>query len=88
MEVVSYSDFRNSLKKHLDNVTNNNDTLIVPRGDKSVVIISMAEYNSLMETLYLNRSEKNRERLMEAVERDDKGIYELHDLIEDEEEEA
>lgn len=84
MQVVNYSEFRNSLKTHLDNVTENNDTLIVPRGtEKSVVIISLEEYNSIQETLHLLRSEKNRTRLMDALERANKGISEKHDLTND-----
>ncbi len=82
MEVVNYSEFRHSLKAHLDNVTDNYDTLIVPRGeDKGVVIISLAEWNSIQETLHLLKSEKNRDRLMEALNRADKGTKEEHDLI-------
>lgn len=82
MEVVSYTDFRQSLKAHLDNVTNNNDTLIVPRGDgKSVVIISLEEYNSIQETFHLLKTEKNRARLAEALNRADAGVSEKHELM-------
>jgi len=84
MQVVNYSEFRQQLKAHLDNVTENHDTLIVPRGgDKSVVIISLEEYNSILETLHLMKSEKNRTRLMEAIERANNGISEDHELIDD-----
>jgi antitoxin YefM len=82
MNVVNYSDFRGSLKKYLDAVTNDHDTLIVPRAnDKSVVIISLDEYNSLTETMYLIKSEANRARLQEALIRADQGIQESHELI-------
>lgn len=82
MKVINYSDFRQSLKTHLDNVTNNYDTLIVPRGDdKGVVIISLAEWNSIQETLHLLRSDKNRTLLTEALKRAEGNIREEHDLI-------
>ncbi|RPD39204.1 type II toxin-antitoxin system Phd/YefM family antitoxin [Chitinophaga barathri] len=82
MEVINYSEFRQSLKAHLDNVTDNHDTLIVPRGeDKGVVIISLVEWNSIQETLHLMRSDKNRARLTEALNRADEGISEDHQLI-------
>lgn len=82
MEVINYSEFRQSLKTHLDNVTDNYDTLIVPRGeDKGVVIISLAEWNSIQETLHLLKSDKNRARLTEALNRAEEGIKEDHDLI-------
>lgn len=84
MQVVNYSEFRQQLKAHLDNVTDNHDTLIVPRGgDKSVVIISLEDYNALIETLHLTKSEKNRDRLMEAMKRANDGINEDHQLIDD-----
>lgn len=82
MEVINYSEFRQSLKTHLDNVTDNYDTLIVPRGeDKGVVIISLAEWNSIQETLHLLKSDKNRARLTEALNRAEEGIKEDHGLI-------
>lgn len=66
------------MKAHLDNVSDNHDVLIVPHGnERSVVIISLEEYNSIQETLYLIRSEKNRTRLMEALERADNCISDL-----------
>jgi antitoxin YefM len=84
MQVVNYSEFRQQLKAHLDNVTNNHDTLIVPRGaDKSVVIISLEEYNSMIETLHLMKSDKNRTRLMEALDRAANNISEQHNLIDE-----
>ncbi|UCJ07732.1 type II toxin-antitoxin system Phd/YefM family antitoxin [Chitinophaga pendula] len=51
---------------YLDNVSKNQDTLIVPRSDgESVVIISLEEYNSYQETLHLMKTEKNRTHLTE-----------------------
>ena len=54
MITTSISDFRKDIKRYLDNVTKNFETLIINRGkDNSVVIISLDEYNSLMETVHL-----------------------------------
>lgn len=84
MKIVNYSDFRTSLKTHLDNVIADHDTLFVPRGngEESVVVMSLSEYNSLKETLHLLRSSKNRARLLESIERTENGQSEKHDLIE------
>lgn len=82
MNVINYSDFRLNLKSRLDSVYDSNDLLIINRPDnKNVVLISLQEYNSLQETLYILGSEKNRNRLSESVERTNKGIIESHDLI-------
>lgn len=84
MEVVNYTEFRQSLKMYLDNVTRNHDTLIVPRSDgESVVIISLDEYNSYQETLHLMKTEKNRTRLTEALKRAEEDNHNEHDLIEE-----
>ena len=84
MQVVNYSEFRRSMKAKLDQVSDDGDTVIVSRSDnKNVVLISLREYNSLKETLHLLSSEKNRNRLMSAVDRANRGDFESHDLIED-----
>ncbi|WP_373497674.1 type II toxin-antitoxin system Phd/YefM family antitoxin, partial [Aquiflexum sp.] len=48
---TSISDFRKDIKSYFDRVTENFETLIINRGkDKGVVIMSLAEYNSLVST--------------------------------------
>ena len=73
MQVVNYSTFRAKLKENLDLVSEEGETVIVnrPKGD-NVVVISLKEYNSMKETLYLMSTEANRKRLIEAIEREKK----------------
>ena len=67
--VANFSELRNSLKKYLDEVEDNQETLIVKRGTgKGTVIISLAEYNSIMETMYLLNSRKNADRIYESIQ--------------------
>jgi antitoxin YefM len=62
MIAANYSEFRNSLKKYLDQVEENNETLIIKRGaGKGTVVISLEEYNSILETVHLLRSKANAE---------------------------
>ena len=69
MIAANYSEFRNELKNYLDNVEFNNETLIIKRGSgKGTVLISLDEYNSIMETLHLLSSKKNAKRLFESIE--------------------
>ncbi len=64
MEATTYSSFRSELKKKLDKVTDDHDVLIVNRkGNKDVVVMSLKDYNSLEETLYLLSSKANAENL-------------------------
>jgi len=84
MLAANYSEFRGDLKKFLDNVEFNNETLIIKRGKgKGTVIISLDEYNSLMETVHLLSSKANANRLYESMQQMKDGKTVLKDLIEE-----
>ena len=52
MLAVNYSTYRNNLKEYCDRATDDNETIIVTRkGEKNVVIMSLDEYNNIMENL-------------------------------------
>lgn len=68
MDVVNYTEFRNNLKRSLDKVSDDEEVVIVSRSrNKNVVVLSLKEYNSLTETIHLLGSEKNRQRLSDAI---------------------
>ena len=70
MLTTSISDFRKDIKKYLDNVTENFETLIINRGkDSGVVVISLDEYNSLNATQHELSSRTNETRLDSAIEK-------------------
>ena len=84
MIAANYTEFRTGLKNYLDNVENNNETLIIKRGSgKGTVLISLEEYNSIMETLHLLSSKKNAQRLFESIEQMKAGKRAKHSLIEE-----
>jgi antitoxin YefM len=69
MRSVNYSELRQNLKSNLDAVSDNAELLIVHRSNgKSIVVMSLEEYNATIETQYLLQSKNNRERLDKAVE--------------------
>lgn len=69
MIAANYSEFRTDLKKYLDKVEDNNETLIIKRKTgKGAVMISLDEYNSIMETMHLLSSKKNADRLYESIQ--------------------
>ena len=69
MIVTNFSEFRTDLKKFLDSVEDNNETLIIKRKTgKGTVVISLEEYNSLMETMHILSSKKNADRLYESIQ--------------------
>ncbi|MEM6359729.1 MAG: type II toxin-antitoxin system prevent-host-death family antitoxin [Bacteroidota bacterium] len=68
MLTTTLSDFRKDIKRYLDKVTQNFETLIINRGkDSGVVIMSLDEYNSLSATHHELTSKTNEERLDSAV---------------------
>jgi len=84
MIAANYTEFRNELKNYLDNVEFNNETLIIKRGSgKGTVLISLEEYNSIMETLHLLSSKKNARRLFDSIEQMKTGKKAQHKLIEE-----
>jgi antitoxin YefM len=83
MDTVSYSDLRQHLKAHLDRVCADRAPLLVTRqGGEPVVVLSLAEYESLEETLHLLRDPANAERLLRSVAEAEAGKLIEHDLHE------
>jgi antitoxin YefM len=69
MIAANFSEFRNGLKAYLDSVEDDNETLIIKRKKgKGTVLISLDEYNSIMETLHLLKSKSNANRLFDSIE--------------------
>ena len=84
MIAANYTEFRTDLKKFLDEVEENHETLIIKRGSgKGTVTMSMDEYNSIMETVHLLSSRKNAERLFESIRQMQEGETVENNLIED-----
>ena len=84
MIAANYTEFRSHLKKYLDAVEQNQETLIIKRGSgNGTVMLSLDEYNSLMETVHLLRSKKNADRLFESIQQVKEGNTVTKGLIED-----
>jgi len=84
MIAANYTEFRTQLKKFLDNVEENNETLIIKRGSgKGTVMISLDEYNSIMETVHLLSSKSNADRIYESIQQMKDGKVVNNGLIEE-----
>lgn len=82
MLTTTISDFRKDIKSYFDRVTKNFETLIINRGkDNGVVIMSLAEYNSLKATQHELSSRANVARLDAAIEKFKKGQSEARTLV-------
>lgn len=83
MQYISYSEARENLKAVIDKVIADRAPLTITRQrGEGAVLISESEWASIEETLYLLRSPKNAERLLEAIKGLDAGKGEEHELIE------
>ena len=83
MESISYTSARSNLAKTMEQVCNDHAPVAITRkGEGAVVMISMADYQSLEETAYLLRSPKNTRRLIEAVAELENGKGLERELIE------
>ena len=68
MKAITYSEARNNLAKHLDRVVNDSDITIITRQKaEPAVLMSLREFESWKETLFLLRG-KNAQRLLAAVD--------------------
>ena len=84
MLTTNISDFRKDIKRYLDRVTENFETLIINRGkDNGVVVISLDEYNSLTATQHELSSKTNEARLDSAIEKLKNGSSFQKELIEE-----
>jgi len=67
---TTYSNARANLAKLWNQVTVNNEVVVITRrGAESVALISASELSGLIETAHLLRSSKNAERLLQALGR-------------------
>jgi antitoxin YefM len=81
MRVVNYTDFRNNLAENLNEVNDDGDILVVTRTKgKTVVVLSLDEFNSIQETLHLISSKSNQKRLDLAIKEMNAGKSSKHRL--------
>ena len=84
MTTVSYTHTRNNLAKILQQAEENREAIVVTRSGKNPsVILSMDEYESMQETLYLMSSPKNLERMVQSLADYDAGNFAQRELIEE-----
>ena len=68
MRVVSYTEARNGLKTVLDGVIDDADYTIITRRDaEDAVVMSLAYFQSMTETLYLMSSPANAAHLAKSI---------------------
>ena len=84
MEALTYTTARQNLARTMDKVCDLAPVIITRKKHRSVVMMSLEEYNSLKETAYLLQSPKNAQRLLSAIYGIDSGNGQERELLEGE----
>ncbi len=84
MRVVTFTEIRRHLKSVLDQVVQDADYTIISRRDsENAVVMSLNQFNGLMETVHLLKNPANAKHLEKSIEEYCSGKVENHDLIND-----
>ena len=84
MIATSYSAVRQNFKEFCDKATNDFETIIITRErGENVVMLSEAEYNNLMENLYVRRDPQYYNELLHSIDQLKKGKGQKRELIDE-----
>lgn len=82
MDVLTYSDTRARLKEVMERVVADRTPVVITRQKaEAVVMVSLADWNAMEETLHLLSSPANAERLRASVRQLDEGGGSTRELI-------
>ncbi|HMM39826.1 MAG TPA: type II toxin-antitoxin system prevent-host-death family antitoxin [Desulfovibrio sp.] len=80
-EAITYTDARKNLAATMEAVCDSHEPVIITRRKSpAVVMMSLADYNSIAETAYLLKSPANAARLRESIRAAESGKSFEHDL--------
>ncbi|MBP2652266.1 MAG: yefM [Firmicutes bacterium] len=85
MLAVNYSTVRENFKAYCDKANEDFETIVITRKQGgNVIMLSEAEYNNIMENLFIRSNKKAYNRLMTSMEQLKAGKTQNRTLIEDE----
>lgn len=83
MLAVNYSELRNNLKDYCDKTIDDLETLLITRkNDRNVVMLSLEEYNNLIENAYIMKDSDYYKDLVARVKDIEEGKLLARDIIE------
>lgn len=84
MDALPYSIARKNFVQTMERVCDEHEPLIVTRkSSRSIVMMSLEDYNAIQETAYLLRSPANAENLRNSIKQYEQGKYQHKDIIEE-----
>lgn len=75
MNTITYSHARQNLTAVMDTVCNDSETIIITSPKQRVVMMSLDDYNALMETCHLLSTPQNAAHLRQSIEQADAGNF-------------
>ncbi|MDP2990321.1 MAG: type II toxin-antitoxin system prevent-host-death family antitoxin [Kiritimatiellota bacterium] len=83
MNAITYTEARSDLANTIKRVCQDHNPIIITRKrENSVVMMSLDDYESIIETAYLLRSPKNARRLLDSIKELENGRGREQSLIE------
>ncbi len=84
MDAIVYSNVRKNFANIMEKVCDDHDPVIIVRkNSKSVVMMSLEDYNAIEETTYLLRSPANAAQLRASIAEFEAGNYKIREIIDD-----
>ena len=80
MRTTTATNFRANIKKYFDAIIKDRQELVVSRGDTGIVMMSLDDYNAMVETEYLASSKEMAQTIIEGLKDVDSGNYEEIDV--------
>lgn len=88
MNILTFSEARAGLKSVMDDVCKDHAPTVITRvSGEHVVMLSLSDFNSMQETMYLLGSAKNASRLMESIAQLKAGKAQVRELLRNEKQE-
>ena len=82
MQVISFSEARSTLKHVLDRVVDDADYTVITRRDaEDAVVMSLEQFNGLMETVHLLKNPANSAHLEKSIQQYRKGKTQQQGLV-------
>lgn len=81
MKTATFTDFRQKMKEHLDEIQEAQDILVLtgPK-KKDFVVLTLEAFNAMEETSHLLSTSSNTKRLMESITQDQAGKAKIKEL--------
>lgn len=82
MKIATVTEFRTRAKEYLQQVEDDRDILFIsrPKNKEGFVVLTLSDYESMVETAYLLSTQENTTRLIESVEQVNSGKLKIVDL--------